>query len=194
MGEELPDSCDYTAQQFSVSEYPWILKNSERATGKRGIPTYTEDVAQEIVKKLEEFTDQRWASIKDKKKYVARMIINQANDFCYDKLELGFEAIIRSTKASTTINALDAALLINELWAKLSDSERELLEMLFAGNSGQEIASNFNISPAAGRQRICRLLQKLNRLSGVTHILNPVTVDKRQENQLTISHAIRSSK
>lgn len=62
--------------------------------------------------------------------------------------------------------AIEAALLLKELYDKLPAEDQTLLELVFEEYSGAEIAAILAVEPATARKRVSRLMKKLASLSG----------------------------
>lgn len=150
------------AQRFSLLEHAWFMNTARQVTLKRGLPDSGEDLAHEVYDKLKNVSDEVWSRTLNKKSYIAKIIINQANDLCgkYQPLEPISDNIL----VSTPLEAMEAAILITELYDKLSLSEQKLLELMFEQYSGAEIASKLGIGFATARKRISRLTKKLSLL------------------------------
>jgi DNA-directed RNA polymerase specialized sigma24 family protein len=151
------------AQHFSLLEHDWFMNTARQVTLKRGLPDSDEDLAHEVYDKLKNVSDEVWSRTLNKRSYVARMIINQANDFCAKNQPL--EPITDNILVSTPLEAMEAAILITELYGKLSLAEQKLLELMFEQYSGTEIANKLGIGCATARKRISRLTKKLGLLS-----------------------------
>src|SRR6266404_4189596 len=160
MNEE--PGCYSDAQRYCLAEYPWVVSTARRVSKRRGLPYYGEDIAQEVFRKAKGIKDDFWANRKNKKGYFARMIINKANDLCH--LEHGFEPLADHVLASTPAQTMEAAILIKELINKLSTDEQRLLEHIFLGYSGAEIAKSLGTNCPTARKRISRLMEKLSSL------------------------------
>jgi DNA-binding NarL/FixJ family response regulator len=60
---------------------------------------------------------------------------------------------------------MEAALLLKELYDKLTTEEQTLLELVFEQYSGAETAARLAIEPTSARKRVSRLMEKLAQLS-----------------------------
>jgi RNA polymerase sigma factor (sigma-70 family) len=152
------------AQRFCVMEHAWLLDTARQVALKRSLQNSGEDLAHDVYEKLKDLSNDVWARTLHKKSYIARVIINKANDSCHK--DQPFEPITDDILVSTPVDAMEAAILIAELHAKLSSSEQKLLELIFEQYSGDEIAKRLGIGFATARKRVSRLLKKLNQLSG----------------------------
>jgi RNA polymerase sigma factor (sigma-70 family) len=159
------EECESEAERFCLENFDWVIETSRRAALRRDLQEYEEDIAHEVFKKARNISANTWARTKHKRAYVARVIINCANDLsCEDRYEPLSDNII----SSTPIEAMEAAILIDELFQQLSPNEQRLFELLFEQFSGEEIAKSMKISHSTVRKRISRLKEKLGSLSHKT--------------------------
>ena len=68
-------------------------------------------------------------------------------------------------EVSGNLIAMEAALLLKELYDNLPTEDQTLLELVFEQYSGAEIAARLAIEPATARKRVSRLMKKLASLS-----------------------------
>src|ERR1043165_859747 len=170
------DGCASEAQRFCVKQRPWLVEVARRTLQKRGLKEHAEDIAHEVFKKLGEIPNDVWSEKQNKKAYVARVIINRANDFsCQDH---DFEPLTDNSLTSTPTEAMEAAILVEELYKQMSTVEQQLLDLMFQGYSGAEIAKRLGITHTTVRKRISRLKQKLHSAS---YTQNNVVIEGRKE-------------
>lgn len=148
------------AQRFCVKEREWLLETAKQVVLKRGLTDCAEDLAQEVYSKAQYISDNVWKRTSKKKSYIARVIINKANDLC--QRDQSFEPLTDNIVFFSPIDAMEAAILISELHSKLSPAEQELLELIFEQYSGAEIANRLGIEFATARKRVSRLIKKLS--------------------------------
>jgi len=141
----------------------WLVETAGRASQKRGLKNYAEDIAQDVLEKVEDITDEVWAGKRNKEAYIARIVINRANDLCHQDHD--FVAITDNILASTPLEAMEAAVLLSELYNKLSVRDQALLDLIFEEYDGREIAERLGVEPATARKRVSRLREKLASMS-----------------------------
>jgi len=154
-----PERCYNDAEEFCQSELPWLMETATRASTKRGLQGYEEDIAQEVFRKVKAIPDASWATKLNKKAYVARVVLNEANDLC--NTDHHYEPLTDNILSSTAPEAMNAALLISELYDKLSQAEQTLFEYMFEGFSGAEMAERLGVTAVTARKRVSRLMEKL---------------------------------
>lgn len=165
--------CASDAERFCIEHFAWLNQTAKLTALKRGLLGYEEDIAHEVFKKLRSVTNEAWSRMKYKKAYVARAIINCANDLTY--IDHGSEPLTDNILTSTPAEAMEAAILVSELYHQLSSSEQDLLELIFQQFSGEEIASELNVSHSTVRKRISRLKRKLCALNEISTDLSAKT-------------------
>jgi RNA polymerase sigma factor (sigma-70 family) len=159
--------CD--AEQFCLAERAWVLETAQRTSERRSLKGYHEDIAQEVFKKARQISNDKWSEKRNPKAYIARIIINLANDLCHVDHDL--EPLTEIILASTPTEAMQAAILIQELYNKLTGTEQALFELMFQETSGAEIAEKLGIKPATARKRVSRLKEKLFSMSQGRQVL-----------------------
>ena len=109
--------------------------------------------------------DSQWATKKDKKKYVGKIIQNAAKDQKKKSKEEATEevtllSLIDSTISRDSVEQMIAAIYLDEILEQTSPKERELFNDRQAGYEWAEIANNRNMNPEAARQAFARLKRK----------------------------------
>jgi DNA-directed RNA polymerase specialized sigma24 family protein len=154
--------CDNAAQRSCTEKYEWLVATSERVLRKRGFSGYGRDLAHDVREKCERINDDNWAKIANQEAYIARIIINEANDFCEDHAHLVELAPV--VLSSSSVEAMDAGILVEEVCNKLSDDEKRLIGFIYEGYSGLEMAKHLGVKCAALRKRLERLKEKIRLL------------------------------
>lgn len=147
------------AERFCLENRLWVNQTAARAARKRSLEGYEEDIAQEVFQKARKLNDGAWLRTENKHGYIARVIINVANDLCHTD---PWDPLTETILPSNPLEAMQAAILIEELYAKLSQKEKELFHLMFEEYTGQEIAERLAIKPVTARKRISRLRAKLS--------------------------------
>jgi len=161
------------AQRFCTDNYSWLVSTSERELNKRGFRGRGRDLAHDVRDRCGLIDDLSWDAVKAKDAYVARIIINQVNDFCRenaDVAQLSVEVI-----PSTSPKAMDDAILLREVLSALSHVEQRIVELHFSeGYSEFETAEKLGLSYGALRKRIERIKRKLNQIiAGIQRVPRP---------------------
>lgn len=163
---------DNDAQEFCVRENEWLVGQCRYALSGYQVPNAKEsgeDLAQMVFLRCGSIDNGRWAGIENKRAYVAGVVKNAAYDFFKTNgREIASDGAAlesaRHTEPRTPALAEDAAILITEVMKFLSPDERQLLDMLYEGFQGDEIATHAGINDAAARKRIERLRRKLQKI------------------------------
>jgi RNA polymerase sigma factor (sigma-70 family) len=158
-----PAGCRTEAQRFCIENYPWLVSTSEQALNKRGFPGYGEDLAQEITDKSRKIEDGLWNQIANPKGYFYRSIVNASNDFCKKHSRL-VEELDDFVSPSSSIEEIEAAILLREISLRLTKEENDLLDLMFECESEIKIAETIGINYGALRKRIERLKKKFRLL------------------------------
>ena len=162
--KEEPNDCYTEAQSFLVAELDWVRQTAKLAAARKGLNgDYAQDIVQEAYLKCGEITNEKWSQTRNHKAYLARIIINLANDMC-KKYGNTYALLGDDIQASSPGEAAEAALLIEQSLDNLPMRDQELLELFFQGYSGQEVAKKLGITDQTARKRIWRLRVKLNLL------------------------------
>src|SRR5215213_3536849 len=171
MNREQSAGAENAAQQFCTENYCWLVNTSQRILRRRGFADYGEDLAHEVRDRCSGIQDPAWESVKNKPGYVAKIIVREANRLCHQNGHVETRFPIENLPASTTAEAMEAAILVREILDKLSGNEQELVELKFQGYGVQEIAKKLGISYVAVRKRISRLMMKMEALCEPTQIV-----------------------
>jgi RNA polymerase sigma factor (sigma-70 family) len=165
--------CDTAAQRFCTDNYPWLVSTSERELNKRGFPDRGRDLAHDVRDKCGSIDDSYWETVKAKHGYVARIIINEVNDFCRKNASVAQLSV--EVMPSTSAKAMDDAILLTEVLNALSPAERIIIELhFFEGYSELETAEKLGLTYGAIRKRIERIMRKLNAImAGIQEVPRP---------------------
>jgi RNA polymerase sigma factor (sigma-70 family) len=168
-----PDGCANSAVQFVETKSLWLYGTARRIARQKSLEGYAEDLAHDVIGKLQTMPDEQWAKVRNQNAYVATMMAHLANDIYrqhqkvkpLDDLDDASLAGLPAAR-STSPQAREAAIMVQQWRRMLEADEQDLFNLAFEeGFSRIEIAQKLGISNDAARRRVSRLLEKLRRIA-----------------------------
>lgn len=160
--------CLTMAQCYCVEQYDWLLLECHRAIRRSHSPNISiegQDLVHDVYCICAKISDAQWTEIDDHKAYLAQIAINKIKALFSVSQEIATETdklvIGRAEQPQTPEQAMQAAILVQELYDKLTDEEQKLLDLVFDRYTFEEIGARLGISSVAARKRFSRLIQKL---------------------------------
>ena len=158
-----PSRLNKEALRFLLEQWAWLVRVARYILKSFRLQDSTEDIMQILAVKCLGISDEKWGQIPNKKAYLAKAIRNQVIDLCKEH-SLRNRPLPMCPDPFTSIEAMEAGRLVQQLLPKLSPDEATLLELLFEERSADEIAEILGITSAAARQRSSRLRKKMRLL------------------------------
>jgi|SRR5829696_3008570 len=152
------------AKEFWEDLGPDVLRTARYLVRKASLASdLAEDIVQLALLKYHQLDREKRNKIVNRKAYLAEIVRHEIANYLRDKninatSLVGDEPTLKSTSDERDI---ENRILLQEIWNKLEDEDRRLLELMIFNYSGIELAWRLGISKDAARQRTHRLKAKL---------------------------------
>lgn len=122
-----------------------------------------EDIVQLALLKYHQLGSEKRSTIVNRKAYLAEIVRHEIANYVRDK-NINAASLVGDAptlKSASDERDIENRILLQEIWNKLEDDDRRLLELMIFNYSGHELAWRLGISKEAARQRTHRFKAKL---------------------------------